>query len=310
VNPASDLREAQPYRSEADIAAPPGIANAASTSSIPRLRWTWGVFARRAAVGDEQSQLGRRRPVLERPTARYGMAVGLVAVAIGATYLFEGFTGRFLAFPFYAAVVASAWLGTGPGCLSIILSALAVEDIGTPPLLSLRIDAAEMPSFIAFVICALMSFAWSSQRRRAQYALEATVEQRTADLRRSNAALQVEIAEREAAEEELRHSETLLAQGQQLSRTASWRLQLPDGDMQWSAQLFDILGLDRDREAPSYRSFTERMHPDDRPRFAQAVQQAIAENSDFSCEARIVIPGEPTKYVQALGAVERGAVFP
>jgi signal transduction histidine kinase len=308
VNPASDLRESQPYRSEADIAAPPGGATVATTSPTPRLR-SWGVFARRprATVDDGRPEPGRRRPILERPAARYGMAVGLVAVAIGATFLFEGLTGRFLAFPFYAAVVASAWLGTGPGCLSIILSALAVEDIGTPPLLSLRIDAAEMPSFIAFVICALMSFAWSSQRRRAQYALEATVEQRTADLRRSNAALQVEIAEREAAEEELRHSETLLAQGQQLSRTASWRLQLPEGDMQWSAQLFDILGLDRDRAAPSYRSFTERMHPDDRPRFAQAVERAIDGNNDFSCEARIVISGAPTKYVQALGTVERGA---
>ena len=308
MNPASDLRQSQPYRSEADIAAPPGIAKAAATSSVlqPPPSDVLPGRARTTAV-DRRPPPGSRRPILERPAARYGLAVGFVAAAIGAAFLIESLTGRFLAFPFYAAVVASAWLGTGPGCLSFVLSTLAVEDIGTPPLFSLRIDAAELPSFIAFVICALMSLAWSSQRRRAQYALEATVEQRTADLLRSNAALQVEIAEREAAEEELRHSETLLAQGQQLSRTASWRLQLPDGDMQWSAQLFDILGLDRDREAPSYRSFTERMHPDDRPRFAQAVQQAIAENSDFSCEARIVIPGEPTKYVQALGTVERGA---
>src|SRR4029078_8403138 len=110
--------------------------------------------------------------------------------------------------------------------------------------------------------------------------------QRTAALRRSNAALQLESGERKTAEEELRRSETLLAQGQQLSRTASWRLQLPEGDMQWSAQLFDFRGLDRG-QAPSYRSFNERIHPDDRPRFAQAIAQATAENSDFSCEARI-----------------------
>ena len=287
---------------------PIGIADAADTRSVPRPR-PWDVLAARvrSIFGGKRHRPGRWRPILERPAARYGLAVGFVVAAIAAAFLIEGLTGRFLTFPFYAAVVASAWLGTGPGCLSFILSTLSAEDFWTPPLFSLRIDAAELPSFIAFVSFALMSLAWSSQRRRAQHALEATVEQRTADLRRSNAALQVEIAEREAAEEELRHSETLLAQGQQLSRTASWRLQLPDGDMQWSAQLFDILGLDRDREAPSYRSFTERMHPDDRPRFAQAVQQAIAENSDFSCEARIVIPGEPTKYVQALGTVERGA---
>ena len=244
---------------------------------------------------------------MEHPAARYGMAVAFVAAAIAATYVTEDATGRLLTFPFYAAVVGSAWFGIGPGIVSFILSALSAADFWTPARFSLAIDAADLPSFVAFVICALMSLAWSSQRRRAQYALEATVEQRTADLRRSNAALKVEIAEREAAEEELRHSETLLAQGQQLSRTASWRLQLPEGGMQWSAQLFDILGLDREREAPSYRSFTERMHPDDRPRFAQAVQRASDENTHFSCEARIVIPGQPIKYVQALGEGRRDA---
>src|SRR5260370_25220738 len=77
--------------------------------------------------------------------------------------------------------------------------------------------------------------------------------------------------------------------------------------MQWSAQLFDILGLDRTSQGPSYRLFTERIHPDDRPRFARAVDRAIEEGSDFSCDARIVIPGGPTKYVQAVGEVRRGA---
>ncbi len=252
-------------------------------------------------------QANRWPKILEHAAARYGIAVGFVLAAIVAVYLLEDLTGKFLAFPCYAAVVASAWLGTGPGCLSFILLTLVVEEIATPPFFSLRTDAAEIPSLLVFVVCALMCLAWGLQRRRAQYALEETVQQRTADLLRSNAALQIEIAEREAAEEELRRSETLLAQGQKLSRTASWTLQLPKGAMQWSAQLFDILGLDRASQTPSYRLFTERMHPSDRPRFAQAVEQAIGGSSDFSCETRIVIPGRPTKYVQAVGEVRRGA---
>lgn len=239
--------------------------------------------------------------------ARYGLAVGCVAAAVAAAFLIEGLIGKFFNFPFYAAVVAGAWLGTGPGCLSFILSVLVVEDLWTPPLFTLRVGADELASFIAFVCFALLSLAWSSQRRRAQYALEATVRERTADLVRTNAALQVEIAEREIAEKELRNRETLLAQGQKLSRTASWTLRLPEGDMQWSAQLFDILGLDRTSETPCYRLFTERLHHSDRPRFAQAVERAIEEGRDFSCEARIVIPGGPRRYVQAVGEVRRGA---
>src|SRR5204863_5647792 len=68
-----------------------------------------------------------------------------------------------------------------------------------------------------------------------------------------------------------------------------------------------FLGLDRERGAPSYRLFTKRIHPDDRPRFAQAIEHAIAGNSDFSCEARIIVPSGSTKYVQALGEARSGA---
>ena len=285
------------------------FADAADTVAVRRPR-RWGAVVERtpAIPGDPGHQPGRQRPLRERPVSRYGMVVGFVAAAIAAAFLIEGLTGRFLTFPFYAAIVASAWLGTGPGFLSFILATLAVEDFWTPPLFSLHISAAELPGFLAFVTFTLVCLAWSSQRRRAQQALEATVLARTADLRRSNAALQSEVAERIAAEQELRRSETLLAQGQKLSRTASWTLQLPGGAMQWSAQLFDILDLDRVVEAPSYRVFTERMHADDRQRFAQALQRAIDEGSDFSCEARIVIPGQAIKYVQAVGEVRRGVV--
>jgi PAS domain S-box-containing protein len=274
--------------------------------SGPRL---WDVLTGRTRpiLGGPRHHPKRGRSILERPAARYGLAVGFVIAAAEAALLIDTLTGEFLTFPFYAAVVASAWFGIGPGVASFILSALSAADFFTPERFDLRISAAELPSFIVFLCCALMSLAWSSQRRHAQQVLEATVRQRTADLLRTNAALQVEIAEREAAEAELRHSETLLAQGQKLSRTASWLLRLPEGDMQWSAQLFDILGLDRASETPSYRSFTERMHPDDRPRFAQAVERAIEEHKDFSCEARIVIPGGPIKHVQAIGEVRQGA---
>ena len=275
---------------------PLGIADATSTPSLSGPR-PWATLAKHNAP----------RWLLDRGAVRYGLAIGSVAAAIAAASLIEVLIGKFFNFPFYAAVVAGAWLGMGPGCLAFILSVLVVEDVATPPLFSLRVDADELPSLIAFVCFALLCLAWSSQRRSAQRALEATVQQRTAELLRANATLQVQIAEREAAEEELQHSETLLAQGQKLSRTASWLLRLPAGEMQWSAQLFDILGLDQAAQTPSHRLFTERMHPDDRPRFAEAVARATEENSDFSCETRIVIPGRPTKYVQAVGEVRRGA---
>ncbi len=297
--------ELRRHKVEADISVPSDIANP-QRPSRPR---PWVEIAARvhSIIGRRPRQPDQRRPILYRAVARYGLAVAAVAAASMAMLEVESLAEKPLAFPFYAAVVISAWIGTGPGFLAVILSALVVEYFWAAPFYSMQVQIKELPWFLSFVVCTMMACAWTSQRRRAETALSDTVEQRTGDLLRTNTALQVEIAEREAAEKELRRSETLLAQGQKLSRTASWTLELPTGDMQWSAQLFDILGLDRASESPSYRSFTERMHPDDRPRFAEAVERATDENRDFSCEARIVIPGEPTKYVQAVGEVRRGA---
>jgi signal transduction histidine kinase len=185
-----------------------------------RKRGWLAVPARLAALFRPTRRADPGGPIWDRTPARFGVAVGSVAAAMAAAALIEATTGRFLAFPFYAAVVASAWFGIGPGIASFLLSALIVEDIWTPPLFNLRIDSTEMPSFIAFVVCALMSLAWSSQRRRAQTALETTVEQRTADLLRANAALKVEIAEREAAEQKRQQTEQALREAEvELART-------------------------------------------------------------------------------------------
>ena len=293
-----ELSESQANPAAAGEPARAAAGEAANSGSLPRpglARW----------LPDLLSGTGAQP---YRAIGRYGLAVAMVITASLMMAGMQTMAEKPLAFPFYAAVVASAWIGTGPGLVAVILSALAVEYYWAEPRFSFGVRTEEMPWFIFFILFSVMAFGWSSQRRRTQGALEDTVAERTADLRRSNVALQVEIAERAVAEEELRRSETLLAQGQKLSRTASWTLQLPSGQMRWSAQLFEILGFDRGREeAPSYRAFSERIHPDDRPRFAAALDRAIAGDGEFSCETRILIPDGPTKYVQAVGEVQRDA---
>lgn len=161
---------------------------------------------------------GRR--FFDRATVRYGLTLIFVIASVLASFVIDDATGRFLAFPFYAAVVASAWLGTGPGVLSLALTVVVVEDLWTPPLFDMRIASDELPSFIAFIVSVLIALAWSSQRRRAQLVLEATVQTRTADLVQSNTALQIEIAERAAAESERRRAESALRDAEaELART-------------------------------------------------------------------------------------------
>ena len=151
---------------------------------------------------------------------RYGLALLLVAAAYIASLLLETGTGKFSAFPFYAVVVAGAWLGVGPGLLSLVLSSIAAADFWTPGRYSLEIASVDLPSFAAFVVFALMALTWSMQRRRAEHALEATVQQRTAELVQANAALKTEMAEREATERALRDAEAELARTLRLATMA------------------------------------------------------------------------------------------
>jgi C4-dicarboxylate-specific signal transduction histidine kinase len=180
-------------------------------------------LARRAGnhLGGKQARPGRERSPWDRAGVRYGLAVLFVLAAYAAAGLISYSTGRVLTFPFYAAVVAGAWLGTGPGIVCFVLGSTAAADFWTPAWFDIDIATDDLPSFVAFVLFALMSLTWGWQRRRAQYALEATVQERTADLVQANAALQAEMAEREAAQKERARTERALREAEaELARTS------------------------------------------------------------------------------------------
>jgi signal transduction histidine kinase len=182
----------------------------ANRPKLARLR-LW--FARLRGESDGQGEI-------TFALMRYAFAVAFVAVATLAMDEAQELAEKPLAFPFYAAVVLSAWIGAGPGCVAVILSALAVQYFSAEPRFSFGVSGAELPWFISFIVCTVMAFAWSSKRRRAQRVLAHTVQQRNADLLRTNAALQLEIAERKATEEERRRTERALHEAEaELART-------------------------------------------------------------------------------------------
>ena len=163
---------------------------------------------------------GSGRPIIDRALARYSFAVVSVSGATFATLSVSTLAEKPLAFPFYAAVVISAWIGAGPGIVAVLLSALSVEFFWAAPRFSMMVGREDLPWFLSFVACSIMAFTWSWQRGRTQGTLEDAVRQRTADLLRTNAALEVEIAERRAAEEERREAEQALRDAEgELART-------------------------------------------------------------------------------------------
>jgi len=111
----------------------------------------------------------------------------------------------------------------------------------------------------------------------------------------------IDITERKRAEDDLRRSEASLAQGQRISRTGSWRWSVGTGELRWSTEFLRIFGFDPATAQPSYATTMERVAPEDRPAFEQALNRAVRERTGFEHEYRIVLPDGSVKHLQSVG---------
>ncbi len=140
---------------------------------------------------------------------RCGLAIALVAAALGLTFLLQSVVSTAGYLFFYIAVVGSAWVGgRWPGAIAMVLSVLAVAYYFTPPVHSFHVNQESLPIFFEVSVSALVVGWFSSWRRQAeaelQYArdgLQLKVEERTAELKQTNQQLVAEMAERKRAEE-------------------------------------------------------------------------------------------------------------
>src|SRR5271163_4856811 len=100
---------------------------------------------------------------------RCGLAVALVAAALGLTSILQSVVSTAGYLFFYIAVVASAWFGgKWPGGIAVVLSALAVVYFFTTPFHSFSVDRQSLPLFIEFAASALVVGWFSSWRRQAE----------------------------------------------------------------------------------------------------------------------------------------------
>jgi signal transduction histidine kinase len=123
----------------------------------------------------------------------------------------------------------------------------------------------------------------------------------TLDALASVAAAVAQGVERKRAEEELRRSEAYLAEGQRLSHTGSWAWQLATGEIFWSREMFRIYGFEPADRAPSYEAVLGRAHPDDAPGVDQALEEAFRTGTELRLLTRILVPGQPMKWVETHG---------
>jgi C4-dicarboxylate-specific signal transduction histidine kinase len=120
---------------------------------------------------------------------------------------------------FFCSVMLSSWYGgLLSGLFAALLSLVALDYYFMPPLYSLGIGLEEAPDTIAFVAAAFFISWLNGDQKRAKESLrqardelDARVQERTAELKTANEQLQLEIAEREAAQEGLARAQAQIA---------------------------------------------------------------------------------------------------
>jgi predicted ATPase/signal transduction histidine kinase/CheY-like chemotaxis protein len=105
------------------------------------------------------------------------------------------------------------------------------------------------------------------------------------------------------ARDNLRRSESYLAEAQRISHTGSFAWKLPSGEIYWSEETFRIFEFDPSTTPTVDLMMDQRIYPGDVADFRQVVERASRDAQDFSHEYRLRMPDGRIKhlYVAARG---------
>ena len=109
------------------------------------------------------------------------------------------------------------------------------------------------------------------------------------------------VREESGEAEELRRSRQYLADAQRLSRTGSFAWSAVTRKIEWwSDGCFRVLGYDPADGLPSFNSYLERIHPEDRAAFGEQLQRAIERNADSEMDYRVVLSDGSVRHIHSV----------
>ena len=147
-----------------------------------------------------------------------------------------------------------------------------------------------LPSALqAFIGVALLLAAVTTERRRAEQALQAV-----------RSELELKVSERTA---ELEQTNAELADAQQIAGLGSWEWDISANLISWSEELYRIAGIDPHQDEASFAVYLSRVHPDDREIVDGIARKMYEDRSSATFEHRIVRPDGTVRAVHGRGRV-------
>ena len=121
-----------------------------------------------------------------------------------------------------------------------------------------------------------------------------------------NRKLSQAVRESRESEERLRASEESLVRAQKIACVGNWDWDIKADRLIWSDEIYRIFGLEPQQFEPTYKAFLKSVHPDDRAKLEEAVNQSVTNQRPYNINHRIVLPNGKVRYVHEQGEVEFG----
>jgi PAS domain S-box-containing protein len=109
-----------------------------------------------------------------------------------------------------------------------------------------------------------------------------------------------DIEDRKRAEEELRRSETFLAEGQRISSTGTFSWRVDTDELKFSEELSRIFELDPN-VVVTFEQVFARIHPEDRPALSDRMNLVRSGRGPAEQDIRLLMPDRSIKYLRSVG---------
>ena len=110
-----------------------------------------------------------------------------------------------------------------------------------------------------------------------------------------------DISDRKKATEELLEYQQKLEETQKVAHIGNWEFDLTTSQITLSDELKRIFDLELNLPTPSYPELVEQIHPNDRERFQQAIDEAIADRKPYEIDHRIYRSNGEMRYLIGWG---------
>jgi len=104
-----------------------------------------------------------------------------------------------------------------------------------------------------------------------------------------------------STEEALGDVSERLELAQQASGVGVWDWYVKEGDIEWTSQMFELFGVDRNQDKASFGTWRRVLHPDDLASAEARIGKALEDRADLHNEYRILWPDGQVRWIQVVG---------